>query len=261
VMRRNKPALVHDLEHLDPQSGETYFRPRYTRQEKSSFGLRAFLSAPISYSEKCLGVVTVESKNDHEYTHRHEQVLVMLANNIAAALERSIIAEQLEQMAVTDEMTGLNNYRAFRQRLTEELLRAERYHNHFCLLIADIDNFKDFNDTHGHLVGDQVLKHVARIIQSSVRSIDFTARYGGEEFAAILLGTTGDEARMTAERIRTHIASTPLQVGDQQLSVTVSVGGSDYKEDATTLQSIVDSADQALYRAKDGGRNRVELAH
>lgn len=254
VIRRNKPILVSDLER-----GGEYFIPRYTKGEKSNYDLRSFLAAPIGFSNKCLGVISIESKKPNVYVERHENILVMLCNNIGAALERSIIYQKLESMATTDGLTGLNNYRSFRLRLNEEINRARRYQMQFSLLMLDIDHFKKFNDTYGHLVGDRVLQNISEILSTTLRNIDYVARYGGEEFCAILLNTVGKAAKLSAERIRINIEQNPLKHDGTPLPSTVSIGVAMYPDDSDQEDDLIDCADKALYRAKASGRNRVVM--
>ena len=124
--------------------------------------------------------------------------------------------------------------------------------------MLDIDHFKEFNDTYGHLVGDNILKHISKIITQSKRSIDFVARYGGEEFSVILLETGLDEAIALAERIRKNIESSRTRYNDHTYSVTISIGIAEYKRQMKNPEELISQADQALYRAKAEGRNRVE---
>jgi diguanylate cyclase (GGDEF)-like protein len=164
--------------------------------------------------------------------------------------------EELERLSTSDALTGLHNRRFLTQRLSEELSRAYRQKTAFTVLMADVDEFKKYNDTYGHPAGDEVLKKVAKILLSSTRAMDCTARYGGEEFAVLLNDTTGEEAFEVAERIRTRVAA-------QNFSgrrVTISIGMAEFPEDGYTADAVISSADEALYEAKRGGRNRVVRA-
>jgi diguanylate cyclase (GGDEF)-like protein len=164
--------------------------------------------------------------------------------------------EELERLSSSDALTGLNNRRFLTQRLSEELARAYRQKTSFTVLMADVDEFKKYNDTHGHPAGDEVLKKVATILLSSTRAMDCTARYGGEEFAVLLNDTTGPEALEVAERIRTRVAAQDFS-GQK---VTISIGMAEFPEDGYTADAVISSADEALYEAKRGGRNRVVRA-
>ena len=251
VIRKQKPLRVADMEKGD------LFMPRYSKEEKTNYELRSFLAAPISYHDFCFGAVSIENRKPNAYKERHERILVMLANNFGVALERSYVLEQLESLATTDGLTKLYNYRSFVQRLNEETERSLRYKMKFSLLMLDIDFFKKVNDTYGHLAGDQVLKNVAEIIKASTRGIDFCARYGGEEFAVILIEAALDDALISAERIRRNIQNMVVPFNNQQIGVTISIGAVEFSEEEHDQQTLIDHADKALYKAKEGGRNRI----
>ena len=165
-------------------------------------------------------------------------------------------AEEMEQLSVTDGLTGLVNHRALMQRLGEEVTRSKRNQRPFCFIMTDVDFFKKYNDEFGHPAGDEVLKQVALILKESTRTVDCVARYGGEEFAALLPETGAEGAMEVAERMRARIAS--AQFANRE--VTVSVGVAEFPSDAETGQKVIAVADKALYEAKRAGRNRVVRA-
>jgi diguanylate cyclase (GGDEF)-like protein len=164
--------------------------------------------------------------------------------------------ERLAGLATTDSLTALRNRRAFEERLREEVLRARRTHQPLSLLLMDIDHFKRFNDSFGHLAGDEALCEVAAILAHSLRETDLPARYGGEEFAAILPDTPRDAAAQVAERVRAAIA----RGAGTTRPITVSVGVAACGPGVDTARALVDAADRALYRSKAMGRNCVSLA-
>ena len=165
-------------------------------------------------------------------------------------------AEDLEKLSVTDGLTGLVNHRALMQRLKEESTRANRTERPFCVIMADVDHFKSYNDEFGHPAGDEVLKQVARILQEATRTVDCVARYGGEEFSALLPETSADGALAVAERMRANVEAAKFE----GRSITLSLGVAEFPMDATTGEKIVAVADKALYEAKRSGRNRVVRA-
>lgn len=165
--------------------------------------------------------------------------------------------ELLQALATTDGLTGLKNYRTFKERLIEEFDRAKRYHLPLSLMLLDVDHFKQFNDTHGHPAGDEVLRRVAKLLTASTRSTDFVARYGGEEFAVLLSFTHHEAACALAERTRAAIQDTPWELR----AVTASIGVATVGEDTPTSEALVKQADTALYRSKAAGRNRVTHAN
>lgn len=172
--------------------------------------------------------------------------------------EHALTYAQLAQMAFQDHLTGLANYRYFTIRFNEELRRARRYRHLVSLLLLDLDRFKQFNDTHGHLAGNKALEHIARILRSQARETDLVARYGGEELAVLMPETPKHEALALAERIRATADSRPVELADggpQRL--TASLGLATYPRDAHDAEALLAGADQALYAAKAAGRNRV----
>lgn len=200
----------------------------------------------IRYHDKVLSVYMASiSKEDGRYTG-------------SAALMRDVteatrMREELERLAVTDALTGLNNRRLFDQKINGEFSLAQRYQRPMALMLFDVDHFKRFNDTYGHDQGDRVLQAIARVMRS-LRSIDVPCRYGGEEFAVILPNTTMPCALQAAERLRAAVAA--LEVDG--LRVTISIGVAALPEQpADSPDDLVKAADQALYAAKEGGRNRV----
>jgi diguanylate cyclase (GGDEF)-like protein len=161
--------------------------------------------------------------------------------------------EELERLSTSDALTGLYNRRYLTQRLSEELVRSSRHRGTFSVLMADVDEFKKYNDAFGHPAGDEVLKKVAGILLNSTRSEDCSARYGGEEFAVLLTGTSGDVANEVADRIRARVEA-------QQFAgrkITLSIGIAEFPTDGQTAEEVIANADEALYAAKRAGRNRI----
>lgn len=163
--------------------------------------------------------------------------------------------------SITDEKTKIYNNRYFQHRFELELKRSARYHKSFALLVIDIDHFKKFNDTHGHLIGDLVLIKVAEMIKNTSRNTDIVARFGGEEFVVLCVETDLAGSKIAAERIRKNIEDMRVTTDEGHLlSVTISLGVSHFPENGKTLTEIMTIADNALYEAKRNGRNRVEIA-
>jgi two-component system cell cycle response regulator len=165
--------------------------------------------------------------------------------------EKEKLEEEVRRLSVTDDLTGLYNHRHFFKTLESELVRRIRQKTSLSLLMFDLDNFKRYNDRYGHLEGDRVLKKIGEIVSHSIRSnVDSGYRYGGDEFAALLIGTTRDQALQIAERIRSTIEEAGFE------KITVSIGLSEFKEDFD-LEGFVKSADDAMYVAKHSGGNRI----
>lgn len=193
--------------------------------------------------------------------------LERIAAIVAICIENVMNAERLKQMGLTDPLTGVHNRRYLEQRLLEEVGRALRGGFALSCLFLDADHFKRINDTHGHLVGDWVLREIAQRIKSQLRLSDALARYGGEEFAALLVQTDESAAQGIAERIRRAVGETPFRMVDGTgLAVTVSVGVASIDETAAAqtpeaaARLLLDGADRAVYRAKEAGRNCVMRA-
>lgn len=175
---------------------------------------------------------------------------------LAAAVNH--MADELKAHARTDELTLLPNFRAFQERIELEIERASRYPERFGVLILDLDHFKKYNDSHGHLAGNDALQRVARVIREAVRTVDFPARYGGEEFAVIVPQIDEVALITIAERIRESVQTLPAPAGGAQ--VTVSIGAAMYPSDGSAADALFRAADERLYAAKAGGRNRVVAA-
>lgn len=181
----------------------------------------------------------VKSRNDE---------LAMRNGELVEALQR------IEELAMRDELTGVFNRRYLMEAIRHECLRCERSGDSFTLCILDVDHFKRVNDMHGHLVGDQVLQHIARSAAAALRQTDVFGRYGGEEFAMLLTATASEGASVTAERVRRRIEQADLSAISAGLQVTVSIGIADFQKGEEAAQTFK-RADQALYLAKASGRN------
>ncbi|MDI9245009.1 sensor domain-containing diguanylate cyclase [Marinobacter sp. CHS3-4] len=171
------------------------------------------------------------------------------------ALEKA--NQQLEKLSMTDRLTGLLNRGTWENLLDAEFERYRRYGQPTCLVMFDIDHFKAVNDTHGHLAGDEVIKHTAQVTKASVRQSDTVGRYGGEEFGIILPETGADGARIICERIRETIAASTVKTDVADITYTVSIGIAPISEKPENYMQWLQQADEALYAGKEGGRNRV----
>lgn len=172
------------------------------------------------------------------------------------------INEKLHEISMTDPLTGIFNRLYFTKRFAYEFQRAARYQIKLSCLMLDIDHFKQVNDTHGHQMGDEVLKRVAKILKESLRKVDLLARYGGEEIVIVLPETDHERGMQVAERLRESVAGAEHHYGGKVVRVTCSMGVSALPEsDAKDCDDLLRLADEALYRAKEAGRDRVESAH
>jgi diguanylate cyclase (GGDEF)-like protein len=169
--------------------------------------------------------------------------------------------EQLEELAITDGLTGAFNHRHLKNTLLFEMQRQQLSTHPLCYLMIDVDDFKHYNDTNGHPEGDEALRVITRLLKDNVREVDFIARYGGEEFAVILLDTSKQQGIPIAENIRTVVESYrfPMEENQPGGNLTISLGMAAFPEDAADMDGLIRGADQALYRAKRNGKNRLEL--
>jgi diguanylate cyclase (GGDEF)-like protein len=168
--------------------------------------------------------------------------------------------EELHEISITDSLTALYNRKHLMETLDKEVARSERHKHTFALLVIDIDHFKEYNDTYGHLAGDEVLRRLAAVFKKSIRSCDYAARYGGEEFIVLLPEISAEDGVQAAERIRNQVAEKKFGSNKKPIVVTVSVGVAAYPKNGKDPESVIKKADGALYKAKEHGRNRVVLA-
>lgn len=219
------------------------------------------LSLPLIVRDEAIGTLVLGATISNAFPADARDMLRVIANQAAVALENARTYERLQELATTDGLTGLLNHRRFQERLDDSLRRSDRAARGttrpVALIICDIDHFKSVNDTYGHPVGDTVLKGVARILAASARKIDVVARYGGEEFAIVLEETSTAGALQVAERIRTDVARELFRSDIGTLSVTISLGIATYPNDARDREMLIERADQALYQAKRRGRDQA----
>lgn len=209
-----------------------------------------------------------ELRQKLQSTYEEQEILILQQNELLAEVDR--LYREQAKAAITDAITGLPNHRAVMNRLDEELARCTRAHDGIsetcAILFVDLDHFKSINDTWGHRAGDAILRKVASRLRTTLRLEDFVGRYGGEEFAIVLVNTDVALASQIAERLRVAIASEPcIWQGDDgttnvEIAITTSIGVSIYGLHGTTREALIEQADQAMYYAKRGGRNRVCIA-
>ncbi len=222
--------------------------------------LRSQLVVPLLTQGQKIGLLCAGSPDIGAFSQRDEHSYAVLANSAALALENAVLHGKMEKLTTVDELTGVFNFRYFKNRLADEMRRSVRYGQPLSLIMIDIDWFKRFNDTYGHETGNKILQGIVKASATCIRDVDILCRYGGEEFIVILPQTGQAEAYRIGERIREKIAETRFEVGpdDQNLAkVTVSIGISCYPENGRPTEELVEAVDQALYRAKGAGKNLV----
>jgi diguanylate cyclase (GGDEF)-like protein len=222
---------------------------------------RAMLAVPILREHQLLGLVTTVDPEDGGFGDEDIESLSALAVQAGVAIENARLHRVVERQAVTDALTGLANRRQFYEVLGREYERSQRFGTPLSLILLDIDDFKNINDTRGHLAGDAVLHGVAATLAELIREIDMAARYGGEEFAILLPQTAQEGAAQLAERLRREIATRPIRFGPDEIDgITASFGVAAGPEDSMTQIDLIASADAALYQAKRDGKNHVTVA-
>jgi two-component system, cell cycle response regulator len=223
--------------------------------------LGGFAVFPVTTNNRLVGLLALAGKHVSRMGRETEAYLGQVANQAHIVMENSRLFERVRNLSIRDSLTELFNHRHSVELLANEFERVGRYHQDgMSVLMVDIDHFKKINDEHGHLVGDVVLRDVARVMRETLRTVDSVGRYGGEEFMIILPHTPRDEAWRTAERLRRTVADHVFSSSRKGtgLQVTVSVGVASYpSEKVDTPSALIRAADEALYRAKEKGRNRV----
>jgi len=221
--------------------------------------IMSLIAAPLTVNNKTIGILYVDDFKPRKFTKKDKSIIALLATQAAATIEKLHILEKTRVMAITDELTSLYNHRFFTNALRDEMKRSRRYKRKLSILLIDVDHFKHYNDTHGHLRGNTALKKISKVMKKAIRDVDILARYGGEEFAIIVPETCKKEALQSAERIRLSVENAIFNGENRQPlgKLTVSVGVATYWDDAKTESSVMNRADKALFRAKKEGRNRV----
>jgi diguanylate cyclase (GGDEF)-like protein len=217
------------------------------------------VAVPLVRGDRTIGVIALYGRAGLDpFTEDDTQTLSSFAGQASVAIENVLLHQETRQLSITDGLTGVWNRRYLEMTLRKEIERAQRFGRPLAVLMLDIDRFKRVNDRFGHPRGDEVLVEVTRRLVAELRaSIDVVGRYGGEEFVVILPETPVEGARVVAEKIRTAIRDEPFE-GPGEVSITVSVGVSGFPEDGSSAEELIHAADDAMYRAKAAGRDRVE---
>lgn len=230
--------------------------PRFS-QLNTDNNISSLICVPLIAKGECIGIINITNKKNGKLFNKKDLEFVeALANQAAIAVDNA----QLYELATKDGLTKLYIHRHFYFLLEAEMKRVQRYRHVLSLLMMDIDNFKQVNDTYGHLIGDIVLKEIATTIQKTIRHVDIPARYGGEEFAIILPETTALNAVIIAERLRKKISEIKVRVDvNTVIRPTISIGIAEYPNAADNIKAFIDFADKALYMSKENGKNCIHL--
>ena len=219
---------------------------------------RGWMGLPLILHGEPIGYLALDSLTVGGFNEQDAALVQAFADEVSIAIENARLFHQVEQLAITDPLTGLNNRRYFFDAARRELDRARRYQSPLSVILLDIDHFKVVNDRYGHLAGDRVLVKVAQLCRERLREVDVLARYGGEEFIFLLPQTALDGAFLVAERLCNRIKEEKFDTGDQGIAeISVSLGVAELDEDCVDTQALIQRADRALYVAKDTGRAHV----
>lgn len=234
---------------------------------KSHYKTGSFMSVPLTFGSETIGVLNIADKiTGQEFAERDFHLMNHFASHTSMALKISdyhTLAEQMKELSITDPLTGLINRKHFRKRFIEEIHRSGRYEDIFSFAIADIDDFRLFNDAEGHLAGDNVLKEISRIARECIRVYDILSRFGGEEFGIVMPQTDKEEAFVVAERIRENIKASFMDRYKRffRPSITVSIGITSFPQDGRSIDELIESVDAALYKAKSTGKDRTVVCN
>ncbi|MBN2388828.1 MAG: GGDEF domain-containing protein [Anaerolineales bacterium] len=249
VAREKRMIIVEDM------TEHPLFAEKKGRWEGSIVGI------PLMMGTRVVGVMNLVRNNKGTFPPADIRLLTLLADQAAIAIVNARLHEAVSRLARIDGLTGLPNRRALDERLEQEIAHANRSGSSFAVVMMDLDGFKKINDTHGHEVGDDVLRQVAAGLQSTVRSTDFLARYGGDELTLILMGTNLQQAQFVAGKIKKFMSQLAIKLpGAAKTTMGLSGGIALYPKDGESATRLLRAADEALYRAKNAGRDRFLVA-
>lgn len=249
VIAQKKPLVINDL--------SNDFRFQEISEDNQ---VKSLVAAPLMGGHELFGLIRMESSLANSFRQEDARLLSNFCDLGTVALEHVALYHQTIELATTDGLTGLHVQRHYKDRLRDEIFRALEHKLPLSVMMIDVDHFKRYNDTYGHLVGDKVLKLVAQVLKDSVRTVDLVSRYGGEEFSVLLLKTPLDGAVTVAERIRQKVEEQEVVASGEKTHVTVSIGIAELTPQFRDAEKFIDQADQALYQAKADGRNLVRVS-
>lgn len=250
ILNSREPTIISDIEKMDPKEVNHLLLEE---------GIKSLIATPLRVHNKTLGILYLDDYKAREFKHREIAILNLLATQATLAIDKMHLLERAEYLAITDELTGLYNHRYFSNALSNEVYRASRYGHPLSVIMMDIDNFKKYNDTYGHPLGNFVLSFMSEIFKNNIRNTDTVARYGGEEFVIVSPENNKEEALILAERIRKDVEKLcrPEVNNGIAAPVTLSLGIASFPADAEGEEGIITKADEALYKAKKNGKNRI----
>lgn len=252
ILNQREPLLVDNLRKY----------PMYDNPVLLAEKIRSLGAMTLWNEGKIMGILYINDYKIRRYSEKEISILSLISTLAAASMARAKMLESTRLIAITDDLTGLYNHRHLVQQLSVEIARTQRYSRPLALVMLDIDHFKQYNDTHGHLKGNDVLRKIGEIIRQNIRQTDIAARYGGEEFSVIMPETSALTGKTIAERLRKQIESYPFKGKGSQSNgrITASFGIAAYPENAASTHELINETDRALYQAKEAGRNQTCLS-
>jgi diguanylate cyclase (GGDEF)-like protein/putative nucleotidyltransferase with HDIG domain len=222
--------------------------------------LQSALVAPLVFNDRFIGTLAVYHARSDFYTDDHRRLLDRVSEQAAAVIHNSIVFEQTQEDSLTDPLTGLPNTRFMFMHLTRELARAERLKSEVALLVMDLDNFKDINDSHGHHIGDRALREVAMVLRSGIRPYDICVRYAGDEFIVVLSGCGPEEAERKRMELQGAVDQVVFEARPaRRIPLAISVGAAIYPQDGETYEALLATADSRMYRDKTRRKQHAQL--
>ncbi len=249
VVQNREPMLINDV-HADPN---TPFKNDIPEMR----AIESMIIAPLILGDQTLGAISLDAYSRYAFSHSDLNLLVSFATTATAAIQNAQLHTEVQKQAITDPLTGLYNRRGFFELGRREVERARRFDRTLTVMIIDIDHLKEINDQHGHQFGDTVISGIASQFLRDLRQIDLIGRYGGDEFVVLLPETDLENAHQVGERLRNNTLGSPYFKNGKPIHMTISIGAASRKPEDESLEVIIERADQALYRAKEGGRNRI----
>jgi len=251
AVQGRKPLLLQDAQ-TDPSI-------RFNGSIPEVRAIQSVIVAPLIQKDEVLGALSLESSHRRAFNEDDLRLLVTFAATATTAIHNAQLHAEVQKLAITDGLTGLYNRRGFDELGKREIERLRRFGHPLAAMMIDIDIFKNINDSYGHHTGDQVIQHVAKRLAGSLREVDILGRFGGDEFNVLLPETDLFTASSVAERLRVSVQDTPILIETVPIKVTISIGVAKAAADIPNLDTLLGRADKALYIAKQGGRNRVEM--
>ncbi len=252
---RSKELML--IENID-----SFNKPRIRKSQRAfakNYQTNSCIIAPLICQGRVVGVLNLADKiNSASFGSTEVAVVELFRQLVGASIGNIKLFEKMQKQAKTDGLTGLENHRTFYEILEKELRRSQRYGGQISVIMADVDNLKYINDNYGHRAGDLAIRQISKKIRLCIRQIDTAARYGGDEFTVILPNTSLPDATVVAERMVEMVASNPLEWENEKIAISISVGVGQYDSDSCP-EDVTRYSDQALYAAKQAGKNRVEI--